>query len=422
MLKKKGRNKIYSILVISFLFCTTSFVFFFPTLESIPNNSMKTSVSTSEKYGIIEVKGGEYIVQNNVWGADTLQEITVPDTNVASFTVSQSQHDQGSVAAYPSIFKGDHWGIVSSGWTSYRVSDISSASYSWSVDNYRPSGTYNVVAEAWFSAATDGSLGYNDGCELMIYLDSRGMVPGGSPVGTFGQYEVWYGWIGWHFVSYFQTGQNSANINLLDFMNDAISRGYLDPSWYYHAMEAGFELMSGGAGLTLNSFSASVSTDQINDPPSLNSPSDISYIEGDTGNSITWTATDDNPTAYTITRNGQQVASNSWSSGSAIIINVDGLLDGTYTYVCTVSDGDGLTDSDTVILTVTSIDIWQNGDVNHDGEVDIVDALLISQYYVGLDPQPFYEEEADVNGDGSIDIIDALLVAQAYVGLIDLPT
>jgi len=58
------------------------------------------------------------------------------------------------------------------------------------------------------------------------------------------------------------------------------------------------------------------------------------------------------------------------------------------------------------------------GDVNDDAKVNIVDALLISQYYVGLNPDPFYAVVADVNGDGKINIVDALLVAQYYVGLI----
>ncbi|MBN2441186.1 MAG: agmatine deiminase family protein [Spirochaetales bacterium] len=58
------------------------------------------------------------------------------------------------------------------------------------------------------------------------------------------------------------------------------------------------------------------------------------------------------------------------------------------------------------------------GDVNSDGMVDIVDALLVSQFYVGLDPAGFNQSKADTNCDGSIDIIDALLIAQFYVGLI----
>jgi hypothetical protein len=57
------------------------------------------------------------------------------------------------------------------------------------------------------------------------------------------------------------------------------------------------------------------------------------------------------------------------------------------------------------------------GDVNNNGTVDIVDALLIAQYYVGLNPSGFVSANADVNCSGAIDIVDALLVAQYYVGL-----
>jgi hypothetical protein len=58
------------------------------------------------------------------------------------------------------------------------------------------------------------------------------------------------------------------------------------------------------------------------------------------------------------------------------------------------------------------------GDVDLDGSIDIIDALLIAQYYVNLNPANFDSAMADVEGDGDIDIVDALLVAQCYVGLI----
>ena len=58
------------------------------------------------------------------------------------------------------------------------------------------------------------------------------------------------------------------------------------------------------------------------------------------------------------------------------------------------------------------------GDVNSKYGINIVDALLIAQFYVGLDPVDFDEAAADVNADGKINIVDALLVAQYYVGLI----
>lgn len=59
------------------------------------------------------------------------------------------------------------------------------------------------------------------------------------------------------------------------------------------------------------------------------------------------------------------------------------------------------------------------GDVNSSRTVDITDALLIAQYYVGTNPQNFNRNVADVDRDGNIRIQDALLVAQYYVGITD---
>jgi hypothetical protein len=57
------------------------------------------------------------------------------------------------------------------------------------------------------------------------------------------------------------------------------------------------------------------------------------------------------------------------------------------------------------------------GDVDSNGTIDIVDALKIAQYYVGMGS--INTAAADVNCDGIITIIDALLVAQYYVTIID---
>lgn len=56
------------------------------------------------------------------------------------------------------------------------------------------------------------------------------------------------------------------------------------------------------------------------------------------------------------------------------------------------------------------------GDVNDDGRVDILDALMLAQAYVGA---VIYINKgaADVDGNGIISIIDALIIAQYYVGL-----
>ncbi len=152
--------------------------------------------------------------------------------------------------------------------------------------------------------------------------------------------------------------------------------------------------------------------------PIINEPADISYMVGEIGNVIEWTASDNNPSTYSVLRNDIEIESGSWISNNMININVDGLTEGIYTYEIIVSDDLDQTASDIVIVSVSLIGSWDIGDVDHNSQVNIIDALLIAQYYVEQNPNPFYEEQADVNEDGSINIIDALLVAQYYVGLI----
>lgn len=59
----------------------------------------------------------------------------------------------------------------------------------------------------------------------------------------------------------------------------------------------------------------------------------------------------------------------------------------------------------------------EGGDVNDDGRVDIIDALLVAQYYVGLHVFLPHLAGGDVNVDDTVNIIDALIIAQYYVGL-----
>lgn len=60
------------------------------------------------------------------------------------------------------------------------------------------------------------------------------------------------------------------------------------------------------------------------------------------------------------------------------------------------------------------------GDVNGDGKINIVDALLVAQWYVGLNPSINFTC-GDIDRSGTIDIIDALLIARLYVGTISFP-
>jgi hypothetical protein len=59
----------------------------------------------------------------------------------------------------------------------------------------------------------------------------------------------------------------------------------------------------------------------------------------------------------------------------------------------------------------------QMGDVNGNGSIDVVDALLCAQYYVGL-PVSIYLGAGDVDCDKAVTIVDALMICQYYIGLI----
>ena len=60
------------------------------------------------------------------------------------------------------------------------------------------------------------------------------------------------------------------------------------------------------------------------------------------------------------------------------------------------------------------------GDVDNDGTIDLADAVLIINYYVGKTvPSNFVEKAAYVDNDNVIDLADAVLVINYYVGKIN---
>lgn len=85
--------------------------------------------------------------------------------------------------------------------------------------------------------------------------------------------------------------------------------------------------------------------------PTINHPLDIEFMEGSTGNNITWIPYDLHPGTYEIRRNGTLVQSGSWT-GSSVLIGLDNTLAGAYTFTITVRDTSGNSVSDTVLVEV----------------------------------------------------------------------
>jgi hypothetical protein len=87
--------------------------------------------------------------------------------------------------------------------------------------------------------------------------------------------------------------------------------------------------------------------------PTITHPDDLTYTAGEVGNSIVWHATDDNPRTYQVLRDGVVVREGLWNSSSdQIVVSVDGLAAGLYSYSLLVSDAGGHMMSDSVLVTV----------------------------------------------------------------------
>lgn len=71
------------------------------------------------------------------------------------------------------------------------------------------------------------------------------------------------------------------------------------------------------------------------------------------------------------------------------------------------------------LINAAGIAAQVKGDVNADNIINIIDALMTVQYYVGMNPASFDESAADVDGNGDTNIVDALIIAMYIVDLID---
>jgi C4-type Zn-finger protein len=87
-------------------------------------------------------------------------------------------------------------------------------------------------------------------------------------------------------------------------------------------------------------------------PEFTGTPSDIEYVEGTPGNTLSWIVTDTFPNNYTIYENASQVDTGTWASGDPINYSVDDLPLGFYNYTIVVADQSNFQVIDTAIVTV----------------------------------------------------------------------
>jgi hypothetical protein len=210
--------------------------------------------------------GADYLAQNNVWGADTPQCITVGDQSLRVESAEHSRPPDGAPAASPSLVRGCHWEECTDvGDLPVQVSampGITSDLVTRQVD----SGVFNAAYVVWFHSGPVAN-GTPDGAELVIWMRSRGGIrPGGSMVAgnveiSGARWNVWLARDGDRVrITYERVVEVTAvaGLDIRAFTLDSAMRGHIDPGWYLVAVEAGFNLWRGGAGNAIESFSVSV--------------------------------------------------------------------------------------------------------------------------------------------------------------------
>jgi chitodextrinase len=278
--------------------------------------SAHAATTTCEPQGTISA--GDYTIQANEWNSTTQQCLTYNGGTAWSLdTANFNLPTNGAPATYPSIFKGCHWGnCTPNSGLPIQISKLGSATSSWNTTQVG-SGAYDVAYDLWINS-TPTTMGQPDGTEIMIWLNSRGGVqPFGGKTGTSSaaghNWDVWTGnQTSWKIISYVLQGGSTSvsNLDVKALIDDAASRGSVNPSHYLIDAEAGFEVWQGGQGLATNSFSfaASAGGGSTGDTQAPTAPAGLT-VTGTTASSVSlsWSPSSDNVgvTGYNVYRGGQ---------------------------------------------------------------------------------------------------------------------
>jgi len=219
----------------------------------------------------MELQNNAYHLQSNEWGSSAPFSICTDggvDFKIVTSGINNST--SGAPGAYPSLYKGCHWGYcTANSWLPLPVSPLVSTT------NKVTTG-YNttiISGNAWDDAYDNwynpnpSTNSNNTGLEMMIWINHNGPIqPAGSKVSTNALIDG-MSWTVWHggsspggTVSYVLNTPTTSvtNLDLGPFSADSLQRGYLTNSWYLIDVEAGFEPWQGGAGLSANTFDVTV--------------------------------------------------------------------------------------------------------------------------------------------------------------------
>ena len=126
--------------------------------------------------------------------------------------------------------------------------------------------------------------------------------------------------------------------------------------------------------------------------PVLNSPDDIAYLLGETGNRINWEIFDDNPLNYSIYFEGRLIEVGSYIDNNQVVINVDELTKGIYNFTIEASDKYGNSNHDTVLVTVINADLLK---INGSDWINIILTFSAVSGFIGFIVKRRYKQKEE---------------------------
>jgi hypothetical protein len=220
------------------------------------------------RYENVIIGENSYIVQNDVYNdAATQPQCITVNPETGAFTIDRADNDinlGGAPASYPFIWKGCHWGLCTTdSGLPLQIEKINMARSSWSVTTISR-GVWNAAFVIWVNSTPTTSTSV-DGAGIMIWINSHDVSPYGHNNGIVSisgsTWELTNGMLDVPFIVYRSTSNHESvsDLDIKAFLDDSVTRGWIKNDWYLIALDAGFELWRGGAGMSSDAFSFSAS-------------------------------------------------------------------------------------------------------------------------------------------------------------------
>jgi hypothetical protein len=218
---------------------------------------------------------GKYWLNNNLWGASSgsgTQSIwsTCQQGDLVGWGTSWSwTGTSNQVKSYDSAVFGWHWGwkVTNTGMP-VLISSGKKITCGWDFTVTQSGGAMNVAYDIFAHALSNPGTNDDPTDEIMIWLYTAG---GAGPIGTkqtavslagtsWNLYrgtitDQTTGQVRWNVFSYVRAANaTTAVLNIVDFANDLVSRGWMQSSKYLSSVESGTEVFTGTGQLNTNGY------------------------------------------------------------------------------------------------------------------------------------------------------------------------